>query len=69
MKRHKARVVVLQDGKVVVEDLPVRAGQSVEVTIDIEDPVRPRWPLRGLPVRLKDPFGPAVPDSEWDAGK
>ena len=67
MKRHKKKVIVLQDGKVVVENLPVRAGQRVEVTVDIEEPVKPRWPLKGLPVRLEDPFGPAVPESEWDA--
>jgi hypothetical protein len=69
MKRHKVKVVVLQDGKIVVENLPVRAGQRVEVTVEIEEPLKRRWPLKGLPVRLKDPFGPAIPDSDWDADK
>lgn len=69
MKEKKIEVLVLEDGRIVLEDLPVRKGQQVEVTVRIEEPVEPTWPLRGLPVRLKDPFLPAISESEWEAGR
>jgi hypothetical protein len=69
MKEHKVRVVVLRDGTVVVDGVPVTNGQEVEVTIRIDDPALPGYPLRGLPVRYDDPFQPAVDESEWDASK
>lgn len=68
MKDHKFKVIVLADGKVVVEGAPVRKGQRVEVTIRIDDPPVPVYPLRGLPVRYDEPFG-AVDESEWDASR
>ena len=69
MKEHKASVVVLQNGKVVVEGVPVKRGQQVEVTILIGETTQPTFPLKGLPVKLKEPFSPAVDESEWDASK
>jgi hypothetical protein len=69
MKEHKVKVVVLENGSVVVEGVPVRVGQEVDVAIHIEEPVPPTFPLRGLPVRYDDLFLPAVPESEGDAGK
>lgn len=69
MKEHKVKVVVLQDGKVVIENVPVKSGTTVEVTIQIEEPVTPTWPLRGTPVKYRDPFGAAIDPSEWDAEK
>lgn len=68
MKEHKVRVIVLEDGKVVVDGIPVTKGQHVEVIIRVEKPA-PTYPLRGLPVQYKDPLLPAVPESEWDAPK
>lgn len=69
MKEFKIKVVVAEDGKVVVEDVPVHSGQELEVTIRVSEPSRATWPLRGLPVRYVDPFGPAIEDSEWDASR
>ena len=69
MKEKKIEVVVLEDGRIVIEDLPVRRGQQVEVTVRIDDAVEPDWPLRGLPVKLTDPFLPAIPESEWEADR
>jgi hypothetical protein len=62
-KEHKFKVVVLADGRVVVDGVPVTKGQEVEVTIRIVEPPR------GGPFRYDDPFGPAVDESEWDASK
>ncbi|MEA2239591.1 MAG: hypothetical protein QOC81_4315 [Thermoanaerobaculia bacterium] len=69
MKEHKFKVVVMKDGRVVVDDVPVTEGEEVEVTIRIEDPVPVTYPLFGLPFRYIEPFEPAVDPSEWDALK
>jgi hypothetical protein len=69
MKEHKAKVLVLADGRVVIEGVPVTEGQEVEVTIRIQEPIPPVYPLRGLPFRLDDPFKPAVDPSEWNVLK
>ncbi len=67
MKEHKFKVLVLADGTVVVDGVPVVKGQQVEVTITIEEPSALRYPLRGLPVFYEDPFGPATDESDWNA--
>jgi len=69
MKEHKFKVVVLRDGSVVVDGVPVTQGQEVEVTVRVEDPVPITNPLFGLPFRYIEPFEPAVDPSEWDALK
>jgi hypothetical protein len=69
MKELKVKVIVMDDGRIVIDDVPVFQGQQIEVTIKFEDPVVPTYPLRGLPFRLDDPFGPAVDPSEWDVLK
>jgi hypothetical protein len=69
MKEHKFKVVVLRDGRVVVDGVPVTEGQEVEVTVRVEDPVPVTYPLLGLPFRYIEPFEPAVDPSEWDALK
>lgn len=67
MKEYKLKVTVLADGRIEIEELPVRQGDTVEVTVRIHERVPPSWPLRGLPVKLHDPFAPATDPSEWDA--
>lgn len=69
MKAKKLRIVVLQDGRIVIDGLPVKKGQQVEVTVKLAERTRPTMPLRGLPVRLIDPFLPAASEDDWDAGK
>jgi len=69
MKTHKVKVVVLQDGKIAVDGLPVLEGDEVEVSIKVLDPIPPSYPLHGAPLRYDDPFEPAVDPSEWDALK
>ena len=69
MKEYTVKVTVRDDGRVVLDGVPVVEGQQIEVTIKIEDPVLPAYPLRGLPFRLADPFGPAVDPSEWNVLK
>lgn len=68
MKEVKIKIVVRDDGKIVVENVPVRIGQEIEVTLRIPQPVVATFPLRGLPVRYVDPFLP-VDETEWDASR
>lgn len=67
MKSHKKKVLVLEDGKIVLDGLPVQEGDEVEVEIKVLAPVT--YPLHGAPFRYDDPFEPAVDPSEWDALK
>ena len=59
-------------GRVLLENLPYPAGLPIEVIVlaqaDIDEPT-PSYPLRGTSIvyRDYDPFGPAVPDENWDA--
>ncbi|HEV7487258.1 MAG TPA: hypothetical protein VGQ65_16405 [Thermoanaerobaculia bacterium] len=69
MKTHKLKVLVLKNGKIVIDDLPVVEGDEVEVSVQILDRVPVTYPLHGAPFRYDDPFGPAVDPSEWDALK
>ena len=69
MKSHKMRVLVSEDGKIVLDGVPVLEGDEVEVEIKVLDPRAVTYPLHGAPLRYDDPFGPAVDPSEWDALK
>ena len=50
-------------------------GKDVEIVVtEIEpapDPGVPseRYPLRGSVLRYEDPFGPAVPEEDWEANQ
>lgn len=69
MKVHKFKVLVLEDGKIVIDGVPVIEGDEVEVTVEVLDQLPPTYPLRGLPIRYDDPLEPAVDPSDWDALK
>jgi len=67
MKETKFKIVVIEDGRIVIEEPALRKGQHIEITIRSSERPLPTWPLRGLPVVYRDPFGPAVPESEWES--
>ncbi|HEV7572197.1 MAG TPA: hypothetical protein VGQ21_11925 [Thermoanaerobaculia bacterium] len=69
MKTFKLKVLVMKNGKIVIDDLPVVEGDQVEVSVQVLDRVPVTYPLHGAPFRYDDPFGPAVDPSEWDALK
>ena len=69
MKTHKVKVLVVEDGKIVLDDLPVVEGDEVEVEINVLHSSTVTYPLRGHPLRYDDPFGPAVDPPDWDALK
>ncbi len=58
-----------RDGVLVLDDLPFRAGDSVEVTIFARphhDDSADRYPLRGLPITYLDPTE-TVAEDDWEA--
>jgi hypothetical protein len=78
MTAHRIEATLSEDGMLALWDLPFRAGDRVEVIVLADDNQRAsnsrsnaqRFPLRGTqPYRFDDPFGPAVPEEEWEAMK
>jgi hypothetical protein len=68
MQAYRVETTVQQDGTLTVENVPLRAGEAVEVIILVRTAtnLRPRYPLRGLPVQYLDPSEP-VAEQDWDA--
>jgi len=64
---HRIETVLLEDGKLSLDNLPFRAGQTVEVIV--LPAARPATsaghPLRGMVLRYDDPTTPEA-DSDWD---
>ena len=61
---HRTEAVLSEDGKLSLDHLPFRAGQSVEVTVR---PSPAGHPLRGTVLRYDRPTDP-VAEADWDAG-
>lgn len=72
MQAHKTEAVVQPDGKLLLEKLPFKEGDLVEVIVlerqVKQDAVNP-YPLRGSVYRYDDPFEPVVPEEDWEALK
>jgi hypothetical protein len=69
MQAYRQETVIQNDGTLTLRDLPIQAGEKVEVIIIVQSPpMRSRniYPLRGLPVTYIDPTTP-VADSDWEA--
>ncbi len=72
LQAHRVETTLGDDGRLVLDQLPFPAGQAVEVIVLPQagaTPTAPVYPLRGKPVVYHDydPFGPAVPEEDWDA--
>ncbi len=69
MVAHRVETTLQQDGKLLLDNLPFHAGETVEIII-LAAPARVqpqyRYSLRGTPVRYDRPFEPVAQD-EWDA--
>jgi hypothetical protein len=73
MVAYKTHAVVDDNGQVLVQGLPFKPGDRVEIIL-LEQPqtaaaaaAPARFPLPG-PYRFDDPFSPVAAD-EWDAAK
>ena len=65
---HRVRLVLGEDGKLSLDHLPFRAGQTVEVTVSPtgETASGPDPALRGKVLQFEQPTAP-VAEADWDA--
>ena len=68
MQAYRVEIEVQQNGTLTVQNLPLRAGEAVEVIILVRPPTNQtsRYPLRGLPVQYDQPTEP-VAEQDWEA--
>lgn len=67
---HTIAVTLTEDGKLTLDHLPFRAGQAVEVVVQMAPPYPPLpdvSPLKGTVLKYDDPFEPACPPEDWEA--
>ena len=68
MSAHHIEITLAQDGKLIIDELPFRAGDTLEVIIFARRP-KPNgreYPLRGQPINYLEPTEP-VAQADWDA--
>jgi hypothetical protein len=67
MSAHHVEVTLSQDGKLVLDELPFRAGQTVEVIILAGQPASNgrEYPLRGKPIKYVGATDP-VAQEDWE---
>ena len=71
MQAYKTETTLAEDGTLVLNGLPFRAGDRIEVIVLGASPRSPdqaRYPLWGKPFRYDDPTEP-VADQDWEALK
>jgi len=71
MEPCRLQTTLTQDSTLVLQGLPFKAGETVEVVIRRPTPAHPdeaRYELRGLPVTFLDPTEP-VAESDWEAAR
>jgi hypothetical protein len=67
---YRVETVLTEDGKLLIEGLPFRAGERVEITViehQASSPDTNEFPLQGTVLYYDDPFEPAVPSEDWEA--
>ena len=71
MQAYRVEATLQQDGTLTLNNLPLGAGETVEVIILVQPPVagdHQQYPLRGVPVRYVDPMEP-VAQADWEAAQ
>jgi hypothetical protein len=64
---HRIEAVLREDGKLLLDQLPFRAGQAVEVIVlPAARPSPPGHALQGTVLRYDDPTAP-VAEADWGA--
>ena len=68
MSAHHIEITLSQDGKLMLDELPFRAGDTVEVIILAQQSKQngQDYPLRGQPIKYVEPTDP-VAETDWDA--
>ena len=70
---HRTETVIGENGELILDGLPFRAGETVEVIIlptakAVGEVKAEAYPLRGLPIHYEKPFEP-VAEEDWDASR
>jgi hypothetical protein len=68
MQAYRVETQVQQDGQLTLQNLPLQAGEEVEVMILVRAPKgvpQTPYPLRGLPVTYHQPTEPVA--TQWGA--
>ena len=71
MQAYRQETTIQHDGTLTLRDLPLQAGEKVEVIIIVQSPQarsQHPYPLRGTPIAYVDPTEP-VASSDWEAAK
>lgn len=71
MQAYRVKATIQEDGKLMVSNLPLRAGESVEVIILVQPLAvqrQNRYPLRGTPITYIQPTEP-VAEADWEAAR
>jgi hypothetical protein len=71
MQAYRVETTVVQDGTLTLSNLPLRAGEAIEMIILVQPSAmhsHQRYPLRGTPVRYIDPTEP-VAQADWEAAR
>ena len=71
MQAHREKTALSEDGIVTLHGVPFCRGECVEVIIlplQSPEPLDERYPLRGTPFTLVDPFEP-VAEEDWEVLK
>jgi hypothetical protein len=71
MQAYRVKATIQKDGKLMVSNLPLQAGEAVEVIILVQSSVvqrQNRYPLRGMPITYINPTEP-VTEAEWEAAR
>jgi len=71
MQAYHVQTAVANDGSIKLNNLPFRAGESVEVIVLTRLSASPQqnpYPLRGTPITYIDPTEP-VAQTDWEAAQ
>jgi len=73
MQAYRVNTTIQEDGTLTVSNLPLQAGEVVEVLILVQpSAARPQdrypYPLRGTPITYSDPTKP-VAEADWEAAR
>jgi hypothetical protein len=68
MQAYRVETQIQQDGQLTLHNLPLHAGEAVEVIILVRAPLEPApqsYPLRGTAITYHQPTEPVATD-DWD---
>jgi hypothetical protein len=71
MQAYRVETILEQDGTLTLSNLPLRAGEAVEVIILVQPPglvSHQRYPLRGMSVYYNEPTEPVALE-DWEAAQ